>query len=91
MSRNELISAGIRLIGVYLFVQGILMIPSFCSVLLALIIGAFADRFSFGGFLQAFATGALISGFLILFHLAIGWYLMGGAQRLFARATSDAK
>lgn len=81
MTRNEFIDGGIRILGVYFFIGGILQLPSVLNVLLNFRGIAFVD---FGYFMSiAWAV------FHALIQLAAGWYLLNGGKWFYKLAVQD--
>ncbi len=92
MSRNDLIAALIRVLGIYLLVMALLEIPHF---FFGLIGGAFdiiqsAMNDSFGNRVRQIAIADTISGFAtLLLRLVLGYYLMIGGKWFASKATHE--
>ena len=72
MTRNEFIDGGIRILGVYFFIGGVLELPGLLQVLLIFRGISFIDS----GYLMGIAWVV----FHVLIQLAVGWYLLNGGK-----------
>ena len=91
MTRNEFIDGGIRILGVYFLIGGILGLPSALRVIYMLLNDS-TQALHAGGFRAFWSAFDLRSWTVIpsiILEFVLGWYLLKGGKWFCAQATEN--